>query len=895
MKVRPYERSTLWRSAFGKRRNDPDERDREALANAYRQLRDRAGDLVNEIHAILPSLTVHDLTHADALWDVASEICGHDFKLNPLEGFVLGASFLLHDAGMALAAYPNGLKDLEDSVEWRDAVISAWKSRGVDEPSQDQRTDPEEAIRSEATFAVLRSRHAEQAKSLVSALWKQPATGRPLALVQNDDLLESYGDLIGNISASHHWPLPEVARYFGDPTPASAAWPREWEVNSLLLACVLRCADACAIDETRAPSFLFALRKPEGESKRHWTFQNKIYPAKRREDALVFESKSPFSFAESDDWWLCFDSIEIADAELRGADAVLTDRRYQKFSVRRIIGSGNPEIFCETIKVAGWKPVNTRPRISNPQGIIEKLGGKQLYGDQPIVPIRELIQNAADAIRARRFLDPHFRSTEEDENPGCILLEINEVTNDDNIWIAVEDNGVGMSEVTLTRSLLDFGNSFWSSSAAAKIYPGLPSARNFRPIGRFGIGFFSVFMYSNLVRVFSREFKAARDSWGLLSFRRGVRGRADYSVEKSPIGLKNIDSSTRIEFCVKKGYLDKIIEDRLFYDDSRERDAQITDAFKELVVALDVKVILKFGNMAPMDLNDPPIYKKGADKVWDAIKGKSDWDDDERRSAIKKRLLSPMNDESGQCFGYCALNVAGYSTRQIFRSVGGIVTHESYGVPSPIIGIAEFDVEAANRSPRRLMAPEQVMRNWVQEQISRISIEDLNDSERMYAAVSVAKLTGDIRPLFYVKTNEGGMKLENLVERILNVGSVVVPVRFRSEALGAFHSDLPTVADEVNLSDADIKFTQLTIVPFANFSATISNNNNGVEEWSFSKNDYSGIWQAVVNAVREKSKEVSAVYLKDYVIGSYVGLDSLRHNLKNGASIQCDVVQLHAR
>ena len=95
MKVRPYERSTLWRSAFAKRRNDPDERDRNALALAYGQLRERAGELVGEIHAIFPQLTVHDLTHADALWDVASEICGPNFDLNPLEGFVLGAEFSL--------------------------------------------------------------------------------------------------------------------------------------------------------------------------------------------------------------------------------------------------------------------------------------------------------------------------------------------------------------------------------------------------------------------------------------------------------------------------------------------------------------------------------------------------------------------------------------------------------------------------------------------------------------------------------------------------------------------------------------------------------------------------------------------------------------------------------
>ena len=240
MKTRSFERSTLWRTAFAKRRNDPDAADREALTAAYHQLRDRAADLVAEIHAVLPELTVHDISHADTLWDVASAICGPHRSLNPLEAFILGAGFLLHDAGMALAAYPNGLADLQASVEWRDAVVSAWKRSGIEDPDETQRATPSEDIRKEAIFQVLRARHARQAKDLVAALWTHPSTGRPFALVQNDDLLESYGVLIGDIAASHHWPITEVARYFGDPTPASAAWPREWEVDGLLLACIVR-------------------------------------------------------------------------------------------------------------------------------------------------------------------------------------------------------------------------------------------------------------------------------------------------------------------------------------------------------------------------------------------------------------------------------------------------------------------------------------------------------------------------------------------------------------------------------------------------------------------------------------------------------------------------------
>jgi hypothetical protein len=53
----------------------------------------------------MPTYTVHDLTHADALWETASLVTGPDVELNPAEGFVLGAAFLFHDAAMGLAAY----------------------------------------------------------------------------------------------------------------------------------------------------------------------------------------------------------------------------------------------------------------------------------------------------------------------------------------------------------------------------------------------------------------------------------------------------------------------------------------------------------------------------------------------------------------------------------------------------------------------------------------------------------------------------------------------------------------------------------------------------------------------------------------------------------------------
>src|SRR5258707_14918636 len=45
--------------------------------------RDRASQLASEIRKDLPELTVHDLTHLDALWEIAATIAGDAYSITP--------------------------------------------------------------------------------------------------------------------------------------------------------------------------------------------------------------------------------------------------------------------------------------------------------------------------------------------------------------------------------------------------------------------------------------------------------------------------------------------------------------------------------------------------------------------------------------------------------------------------------------------------------------------------------------------------------------------------------------------------------------------------------------------------------------------------------------------
>src|SRR5215203_6132456 len=100
--------------------DDAVNKDIERLARAYDNFNKKTEPLLNEIHVVLPALTIHHITHIDALWSVASTIAGSTFVMNPLEGFILGGAFLLHDAGMALASFPTGMEEVKSTVQWKD-------------------------------------------------------------------------------------------------------------------------------------------------------------------------------------------------------------------------------------------------------------------------------------------------------------------------------------------------------------------------------------------------------------------------------------------------------------------------------------------------------------------------------------------------------------------------------------------------------------------------------------------------------------------------------------------------------------------------------------------------------------------------------------------------------
>jgi hypothetical protein len=507
----PFEHTPLWMRAFTCKPDDPHAPAREHLRATYAQFRAAVEPLAGEISRSMPMFTDHSVAHADALWDTASLVCGDAVTLNPAEAFVLGGAFLLHDLGMGLASYQDGAAALERDPQFADLYATVRDRLGRGEPFADTAV-LDRAAHEQTIGELLRLRHAEQAERLVTAVFRT-SDREPLYLLGDPVLRHTFGSVIGRIAHSHWFDVADL-RGFEVPLGSCVDHPPAWEVDPLKLACVLRLADITHIDHRRAPTYLHAFRRPTGASRDHWYFQERLTRPRVDGDRLVYTSSRPFGRDEAAAWWLAYDAVRGIDEELRRVDALCADLGRPRFAVRSVAGADSPERLASFIRTDRWEPMDAKLRVSDTVQLIANLGGVDMYGDKPHVAMRELIANGADATRAR--------AVHEGTAAGTVTVRLGET--DSCWWLEVADHGIGMSPETMVSALTDFGVSHWQSRSMIETFPRL-MAKGFRPVGRFGIGFFAVFMVADEVEVRSLAYDEAPRTTHVLEFHQGTAGR----------------------------------------------------------------------------------------------------------------------------------------------------------------------------------------------------------------------------------------------------------------------------------------------------------------------------------------------------------------------------------
>ena len=483
----------------------------EELLTAVVSLRGVAKTLADTVSRTVPTFTDHTVRHMDALWGVTDQVLVESeiASLTTGEAFLLACAFYLHDIGMAYAATEEGLKRIRSSGPYLEV-----KGRASDEPGSEAEREAQAV-----NFAV-RKLHAAAAAELAS----QPVPGTDIFLLESRGIREAWGGTCGKIGTSHHWELDQVERELGSQGTVPLPGGRRGDLG--YVASILRLVDYAHINRDRAPSVERAFRQPlEADSLVHWLAQEHVDGPDRDGADLVYRAAAPI--ADVDAWWLYYEMLRGLDDEIRSVRRYL-DRRagsQGRLSLQGVRGATSPEEAAVYVPTSGFLPIEVNLRAGSIERLVHLLAGESLYGPDPMAAVRELVQNARDAVMLKKAM----ADNDYDRSAAAIPIRVSLQTSAP-ARLEVTDPGIGMNRRVMTDYLIAIASDYWTTQFNADF----PSARTrgFREAGKFGIGFLSVFMLGDSVTVESNRDGGERLRLDL----RGVGRRGELRTVESPSG-----------------------------------------------------------------------------------------------------------------------------------------------------------------------------------------------------------------------------------------------------------------------------------------------------------------------------------------------------------------------
>ncbi|MCW0221279.1 MAG: ATP-binding protein, partial [Prosthecobacter sp.] len=313
--------------------------------------------------------------------------------------------------------------------------------------------------------------------------------------------LNDFQTTLIRLCQSHHEDHEKLESKLYDPRPIGHT-PQVQRLDLRYLACLLRMADMLENSPDRTPDVLFQYRNIEDRPRSvvYWQTDHHI-SLSIQEDQVVLAGQPTSARIHK----AILTLADYIDAELSGI-ANLAERfpfdhcPGQPKSKRswplqracaRLFQPGQDYEYIE----GGFRP--------NTAKLIQLLSGEQLYGN-PLAAVRELIQNAFDAVREKialqRLRQPHPADPKWEKELGqreSVTLTL-EKRPDGSLILRCQDSGCGMTKTIIKDHLLVSGNSnrpkirqLERDCAAA----GFQFART----GQFGIGVLSYFMLARSV------------------------------------------------------------------------------------------------------------------------------------------------------------------------------------------------------------------------------------------------------------------------------------------------------------------------------------------------------------------------------------------------------------
>ena len=204
---------------------------------------------------------------------------------------------------------------------------------------------------------------------------------------------------------------------------------------------------------------------------------------------------------------------------------------------------------------------------------------KWLYSDKDIF-LREIVANAVDAItKFKKLAD--LGEAKADEGEYCVKVSVDK----DSGTLTVEDNGIGMTEDEVEKYITQI-----AFSGAADFLEKYEKAGGEGIIGHFGLGFYSAYMVSENIEIFTKSYRedAAGVHWE-------SDGESTYTIEE----CDKADRGTRIVMHIAK-------EEKEFLE-----EGTIRGLLEKYCAFMPYPIYLNFAGKDDKPVNDTqPLYLK---------------------------------------------------------------------------------------------------------------------------------------------------------------------------------------------------------------------------------------------------------------------------------------------
>jgi molecular chaperone HtpG len=519
----------------------------ESLATRVLHIRAELSKWLPKVDQFFPHYPSHGVDHSDRIVEQLSRMLFA--KTHPVvqfstaEVYCLLCAAYLHDMGMVVS--PGDASAILGSDEWKTFVGPKGKGREAFDKYVALRDGPMLGTKEQTAFVAdqsLRYLIADFVRRSHHERGKMTLEMHPFLRQLVDDGDSVAFETIADLGIAHGLPNPEVADDMRFPEERDVF---DGKVNVRFLARLLRIGDLLDMSTKRAdPMTGKAVGPLPTDALPHW----QQYAAKKHENVTAKTIEFTFECKDQDAHRVLLDWFSWLEAEVHTAGLEqLHSSRHETWKAPECTVTS--QASADTSAAKAKATIIVRPsrgakylfhnwRLELDNGSVLRRLIHDVYND-PVVFVRELIQNALDATRCQMYLDfasqhPGDALPERPTQFGADLRERYPIVitfGDEEVRLSpdgpterrsvftIDDRGTGMDEEIICRYFLQVGRSYYESSAFRERY-------KFAPSSRFGIGFLSVFAVSSDIRV---ETARRDDATGkIIGIRLGLREPTTY-------------------------------------------------------------------------------------------------------------------------------------------------------------------------------------------------------------------------------------------------------------------------------------------------------------------------------------------------------------------------------